>query len=143
MRIVRWISFLPVSAICGYLAYIVGGTLNNLSIALFLGSPITSWIKVATDAIAHMYIGAAVTYVAVKIAPAYPKFVAVGTFAFLLIFAGASIFSSFAIGKYYAIPAIIGLLFGGVAVLLGTLVGQIGPYGEARAKKGKEDTYSA
>jgi len=132
MRIIRWISFLPVSIVCGYLAYLVGGTINNLSTTLFLGTPLTGWIKVVLDGMAHMYMGAAAIYVAVKIAPSYSKFVAAIIFILLLIFAGASIWSSFAIRKYYAIPAIIGLLFGGVAALIGTFFGEIAPYDESQ-----------
>jgi hypothetical protein len=133
MRILRWIFFLPASFICGYLAYLVGGTLNNLSITLFTGSPPAGWIKVATDVMAHMYMGAACTYAGVKIAPAHPKLVAAGIFAIQLIFAGASIWSSFVIGKYYAIPAVLGLLFGGVVLLIATIAGEIGPYGDVCA----------
>lgn len=137
MRIVRWIFFLPVAVISGYLAYIVGGTLNNFSTARFLGSPLTGWVKVVCDAMAHMYMGATATYVAVKIAPAYPRVVAAGTFGLALLSACASLWSSVIIGKYYAIPAIVGLIFGAVAVLIGTLAGEIAPYGEAPSEQGK------
>ena len=130
MRILRWIFFLPVSVICGYLAYLVGGTLNNLSITLFIGSPATGWMRVGTDVLAHIYMGAASAYVAVKVAPEHPKLIALGIFALQLIFASASIWSSFVIGKYYAIPAILGLVFGGIAVLIATLAGEIRCHGD-------------
>jgi len=141
MRRLRWISFLPVSVLCGYLAYLLGGTLNNLSIVIFLGRPPRGWIRSAADGMAHMYMGAAFTYVAVKIAPGYPKFVAAGTLGFVLMLAGASIFSSLVIAKYYALPAIIGLVFGGVAVLAATLAGEVGPYPDAGAKKAKGENH--
>jgi len=104
-----------------------------LSITLFTGSPPAGWIKVASDVMAHMYMGAACTYAGVKIAPAHPKLVAVGIFAIQLIFAGASIWSSFVI---YAIPTVLGLLFGGVVLLIATIAGEIRPYGDVCAERG-------
>ena len=124
----RWIAFLPGAVIFGYLAYLVGGFVNNLTTAMFVGAPLKGWLAVATDAMAHMYMGAAFAYSATKIAPAAPRYVASGAFAILVAFAALSVWSSFAIGKYYAIPAIGGLLFGGFAVMLGAFAGEIGPY---------------
>ena len=126
----RWIAVFPGALICGYLAYLVGGTINNVTTAMFLGEPLTGWIKGAADAMAHMYMGAAFTYSAIKIAPDAPKHVASGAFAILIAFAALSVWSSFAIAKYYAIPAIAGLLFGGSAVFLAALAGEISPYGK-------------
>jgi len=48
--------------------------------------------------------------------------------------AGLSLWSSFAIGNFYALPAIGGLLFGGVAVLIGAFAGEIVPYGISRSE---------
>ena len=120
---------------CGYLAYFVGGYINNLSLTLFLGSPPDGWLKVSTDAMAHMYMGAAFTYSAIRIAPSAPKYVALGTLAFLLVFTALSLWSSFKIGKFYALPAVGGLLFGGFAVLYATVAGEVLPYGTSKLKK--------
>lgn len=126
----RWIAAFPGALICAYLAYLVGGTINNVTTATILGEPLTGWMKVVLDAMGHMYVGAAFTYSAIKIAPGAPKRVASGALAILIVFAALSVWSSFEIGKYYAIPAIAGLLFGGSIVLIATLAGEINPYGE-------------
>lgn len=127
---IRWIVVFPVALICGYVAYLVGGTINNVTTGIFLVEPLTGWIKVFVDAMAHMYMGAAFTYSAIKIAPGAPKHVASGAFAILIVFAALSVWSSFAIEKYYAIPAIVGLLFGSSVVFIAALARKISPYGE-------------
>ena len=132
MKTLRWVVMLPVAMVCGYLAYFVGGFINNLSITLFLGSPPEGWLKITADVMAHMYMGAAFTYSAVRVAPSAPRYVALATIVLLLVFAGLSLWSSFAIGKFYALPAIGGVLFGGVAALLGVFAGEIMPYGASR-----------
>jgi hypothetical protein len=120
----------PGALICSYLAYLVGGTINNVTTTMFVGEPMTGWIKVVVESMAHMYMGAAFTYSAIKIAPGAPKHVARGAFAILIVFSALSVWSSFAVGKFDAVQAIIGLLFGGSAVFLAALAGQISPYGE-------------
>jgi hypothetical protein len=40
MNALRWVAVLPGAAICGYLAYVVGGSRNNLGIMWFTG-PLT------------------------------------------------------------------------------------------------------
>jgi len=123
---------LPAAMVCGYVAYFVGGFINNLSITLFLGSPPEGWLKIAADVMAHIYLGAAFTYSAVLVAPSAPRCVALTTFLLLLVFAGLSLWSSFAIGKFYALPAVGGVLFGGVAAMIGALAGEIVTYGTSR-----------
>jgi hypothetical protein len=132
LNLVRWIVVLPAAAVCGYVAYLLGGTINNLFFAWYLGPPSEGWPKLASDFMAHMYMGAAFSYSAVRIAPSGPRYVAVTAFALLLAGAGLSIWSSFAIGKFYALPANAGLLFGGVAVLVGTFAGEVVPYNKSR-----------
>jgi hypothetical protein len=129
LQTLRWIVVLPAALVCGYLAYLVGGFINNLSITLYLGSPPEAWLKVTAEVMAHMYMGAAFTYSAVRVAPSAPRYVALAVLVLLLVFAGLSLWSSFAIGKFYALPAISGVLFGGIAVLFGTFAGEIVPYG--------------
>lgn len=132
MNRLRWLAVLPGAVICGYLAYLVGGILNNLTATWFTGEPLTGWKAIAADLIAHAYMGAAFLYSAVKIAPGDPKHVARGGFTILAALAGLSVWSSIALGKYYAIPAVGGLLFGGCAVLLGTVTGEVGRDREER-----------
>lgn len=128
MKTLRWILVLPVAVVCSYLAYFIGGFVNNLSIALYLGAPPEGWLKVAADVMAHMYLGAAFTYSAVRFAPSAPKHVALAAMVLLLAFAALSLWSSFAIGKLYALPAIGGVLFGGVGALFGAFAGDIVTY---------------
>ncbi len=135
MRALRWLAALPGALICGYAAYLVGGALNNFTAAWFAGGPLTGWKKIAADVMAHIYMGAVFLYAAVKIAPAAPRYVAGGAFATLVALAILSIWSSVAIAKYYAIPAIAGLLFGGAAVLIGALAGEVRPYSKEESQR--------
>jgi hypothetical protein len=125
---------LPSAAVCGYLAYFVGGFINNVSITLYLGAPPEGWLKVTLDVMTHIYLGAAFTYSAVRIAPSAPKYVALVTSVLLLVFVGLSLWSSFVIGKFYALPALGGVLFGGAAAVLATFAGEIVPYDANRLK---------
>jgi len=130
-------AVLPAATACGYLAYVLGGFINNLLITLYLGTPPEGWLKVTADVMAHMYLGAAFTYSAVRVAPSAPRHVALAALVLLLVFAGLSLWSSFAIGKFYALPAIGGVLSGGAAALLGTFAGEIVPYGASRSGRGE------
>ncbi len=112
----------------------MGGAVNNFTAAWFASGPLTGWKRVAADVMAHMYMGAAFLYAAVKIAPGAPRYVAGGAFATLVALAILSVWSSVAIGKYYAMPAIAGLLFGGLGVLLGALAGEVRPYSKERSQ---------
>jgi hypothetical protein len=135
LKTLRWIAVLPAATLCGYLAYFVGGFINNLSITLYLGAPPEGWLKVTADVMAHMYLGAAFTYSAVRVAPSAPRYVALAALVLLLVFAGLSLWSSFAIGKFDALPAIGGVLFGGAAALLATFAGEIVPYDASRSRQ--------
>jgi hypothetical protein len=123
--------------VSGYLAYFVGGFINNLSVRLYLGVPPEGWLQVAADVMAHIYLGAAFTYSAVRVAPSAPRCVAFATGFFVLGFAGISLWSSIVTGKLYALPAIGGVLFGVAVMLLGTFRGNIVPYGANRSGRGE------
>jgi len=64
MRALRWGLLLPCSLLAGYLAYLIGGTVNRFTTMMFAGPPPSwpSWLAVSTDVMAHMYIGLAATY---------------------------------------------------------------------------------
>lgn len=130
-----WIMVLPAATVCGYLAYFVGGFINNVSITLFLGAPPEGWLKVALDVMTHIYLGATFTYSGVRIAPSAPRYVVLVASVLLLVFVGLSLWSSFVIGKFYALPALGGVLFGGAAALLATFAGEIVPYDASRLKR--------
>lgn len=119
---------LPAAMVCGYLAYFVGGFINNVSITSYLGAPPEGWLKVTLDVMTHIYLGAAFTYSAARIAPSAPRYVALVASVLLLVFVGLSLWSSFVIGKFYALPSLGGVLFGGAAVVLATFAGEIVPY---------------
>ncbi len=135
MNTLRWITVLPGATVCGYLAYFIGGFINNLSITLSFGAPLDGWVKVAADVMAHVYLGGAFTYSAVRIAPSIPKYVALAALVLLLVFASLSLWCSFATGKFYALLAIGGVLFGGVAAVLAAFAGEIVPYDASRLKR--------
>lgn len=126
---------LPVATVCGYLAYFVGGFINNVSTTLYLGVPPEGWLKVTLDVMAHIYLGAAFTYSAVRIAPSDPRYVALVASALLLVIVGLSLWSSFVIGKFYALPAFGGVLFGGAAAAFAAFAGEIVPYDTDRLKR--------
>lgn len=128
MRVLRWVLALPAAILCGYLAYLIGGTINNATTAWFYGAPLEGWDKTIAEAMAHAYMGAAVVYSAVRIAPAAPRGVAIGATALLVAVAAASVWSSLMIQKFYALPAIGGLLVGGFSVLQAAFAGQVLPY---------------
>ena len=119
---------LPAAMLSGYLAYFVGGFINNVSIALYLGTPPEGWLKIASDTMTHIYLGAAFTYSAVRIAPSASRYVALAASVLLLVFVGLSLWSSFVIGKFYALPALGGVLFGGATAIFATIAGHTVPY---------------
>ncbi len=128
MQIVRWILFFPVSVICGYVAYAIGGAVNNFSVDLLTGHPPEGLMKIIMDAAAYLYLGAVTTFVAVKIAPSRPSYVAAGIFVFLLIFAGVTVVPSVAVDTFYAVSTIIGLFLGCVGIQVGIFIGEIAPF---------------
>ena len=128
MIFARWTLVLPAAVMCAYGAYIVGSTVNNISFYLIIGS-LSGWAKIASDAMAHIYLGGAFCYSAVRIAPSAPRYIASAAFALLLAFASLLIWSMFAIAKFYVLPAVGGALFGGLAVLIATFQGEVVPFG--------------
>ncbi len=53
LKTLRWIAVLPIAMVCGYLAYLIGGFINNLSLTLILGAPPEGWKKIITDVAPH------------------------------------------------------------------------------------------
>lgn len=119
---------MPAAVICGYLAYLVGGFLNNVGLVFAFGGPIEGWLKSISDIFSHLYLGAAFVYCAIRVAPSAPRTVAGITCGVLVLFAGISLWSSFIITKWYALPAIAGMLFGGIGVMIGAFAGEVVPY---------------
>ena len=128
----RWIIVLPAAAVCGYAAYYLGGLLNNLSIVLYTGEPLEGWLKIASDFMANMFLGLAFSYSAVRIAPSGPRYVAAAAFALFLYMAVFNIWYVFDTGKFYLLSGTAGALFGSVAVLVGTIAGEVVPYNKSR-----------
>ncbi|MGV8073757.1 MAG: hypothetical protein AB2L11_04255 [Syntrophobacteraceae bacterium] len=137
MKTLRWITAFPAAFAGAYPAYFVGGFINNLLIALFLGVPPEGLPRIASEVMANMYLGAAFIYSAVRIAPSAPRVVAVAGVVLLMLFSGLSVWLSYGISEFYGIPANGGILFGGVAALFGTFAGKIAPYGGGRPKRRK------
>ncbi len=118
MQALRWGLLLPCSMLAGYLAYFIGGTMNRFMTMMFAGPPPSwpTWLAVATDATAHIYIGLAITYVAVRIAPAHHKPVAATVCGLCVLLAGASIFAAVLTGKFISTVSATALVFGSVAL---------------------------
>ncbi len=133
MKTVRWIALLP-GAVCGYLAYLVGGFINNLSITLYRGAPLDGLMKVAADVMTHMYLGGAFTCSAVRVAASTLKYAALAAFVLILIFADLAFWSSFAIGKWHALPTIGGVLFSGAVTIFVAFASEIVPHDANRLK---------
>ena len=122
MNSLRWIFVFPVALLFGYLAYLVGGFINNLTIALFFG-PVEGWVEMVSNFMNHMYLGLAFVLSAVWVAPSGRRYVAFAAFMLIAVFMGGSLYSSFEIGKFYALPSIAGALFGSFAGLFVGLSG--------------------
>lgn len=118
MRLARWILLLPCAAASGYLAYFVGGFVNNLSILLYSGRPPSGWVAIFVDTAAHMYMGAASTYIGMRIAPRHRKAVAASITGLWLLLAGASILATILGGMYAAITPTIGVVVGSVGLTI-------------------------
>src|SRR3990167_2698568 len=127
MRALRWGLLLPCSLLAGYLAYLIGGTVNRFTTMMFAGPPPSwpSWLAVSTDVMAHMYIGLAATYVAVRIDPAHHKTVAAAICGLSLLLAGASIFAAVLTGKFASIISTGGLMFGSIVLTVGVFRDEI------------------
>ena len=95
-----------------------GGGINNLTTALFFG-PVEGWVEMVTNFMNHMYSGLAFVPSAVWVAPSGHRYVAFAAFMLIAVFMGGSLYSSFEIGKFYALPSIAGALFGSFAGLFG------------------------
>lgn len=86
----RWIILEPTALIAGYLAYLVGGFINRLSITLFMGPP-EGWIQLAAIYMEQLYMGAVIPYVAGYIAPSHKVDAALGFSALVMVIAGISL----------------------------------------------------
>jgi hypothetical protein len=128
LRTLRWIVTFPAATLIGYLAYLVGGTINNFATIIYFGAPLDGWQRIVADATANAFLGAAMVYSAIRIAPSAPRLVASAATGLLTIVAVASLWSSFMIGKFDALSGIGGVMFGALAVLYATLDGQVIPY---------------
>ena len=113
---------LPVALICAYIAWFVGGFINNLTIALFFG-PVEGWMEMVSNFMNHIYLGLASVLSAVWVAPSGHRYVAFAAFMLIAVFMGGSLYSSFEIGKFYALPSIAGALLGSFAGLFVGLSG--------------------
>lgn len=127
MRIVRWIALAPAAILLGYLAYLLGGTINNLATVLTIGSR-EGWVRIATDFMAHSYLGAGIVFAAVKIAPSKPRIVGSSSFAALVALCATSGYLAVNQSNWTALLAAAGVLFGAFVVLLGVLSDEIRPF---------------
>ena len=85
----RWILLLPAAVAAGYLAYLVGGTINRVSMTMFVG-PLEGWYSLAAILMEQMYFGAAVLYVGGRIAPCHKRLAVFALSGLLLLFVGFS-----------------------------------------------------
>jgi hypothetical protein len=85
----RWILFLPGSLLAGYLAYLIGGTINRVTMNMFLG-PLEGWKSLAAIFLEQMYLGAVALFVGSRIAPRQKRLAVLALSGLLLIFVGYS-----------------------------------------------------
>jgi len=121
----RWVALLPGALVAGYAAYLVGGTINNLSITLYMGRPPNGWTKLLGDFMAHMFLGAAFVYAGAFIAPTQKPIVAMALGALSIFLGGAFVWASLIVEKYRAIIAIAGLLFGSSVTAFSIMTGEV------------------
>jgi hypothetical protein len=135
MVVLRWIAFLPAAAIGGWLAYMFGGTINNITTFLNVGE-INGFVKFGTDFINEMFLGLGFVFCGVKVAPSAPKIVGITlaiSVIFIPIFAIVasdipllSTFEAVQQGRI-SIAGSLGTIFGAVGAAYGTLTGEIQP----------------
>lgn len=125
IKIARWILFIPISFVAGYTAYLVGGFVNNASYVMFTGVANDFSQYYLLEPMAHMYLGGALVYAGVRIAPSHPKTVAMALVALLIFISGASVYASLMQATYNTLPSSVGVLFGGFAVYFATLQGEV------------------
>jgi len=86
----RWILLVSASLFAGYVAYLVGGFVNRLSITVFLGPP-EGWVQIAAIFMEQLYMGAAIPYAAGRIAPNNKVWAVLGFSMLVMVFAGVSL----------------------------------------------------
>ena len=128
----RWILLLPGALSAGYLAFLIGGTLNRFSMNMFIG-PSEGWYNLAAIFMEQMYFGGVMLYIGGRIAPHHKSYTILGLSGLILLFVGYSI--ALVIGPT-SIPLSIspseygasagGLLFAIVAFAFGLLAGELG-----------------
>jgi hypothetical protein len=84
---IRWLLLLPGALSSGYLAYLVGGSINRITLAMYLGGSIEGWYNLAAIFMEQMYLGFAVLYVGGKIAPHHKSICIFVLSGFLFLFA--------------------------------------------------------
>ncbi|MFM8754577.1 MAG: hypothetical protein ACKODL_07785 [Phenylobacterium sp.] len=135
MVVLRWIAFLPAAAVGGWLAYMVGGAINNTSTYLYVGE-IKGFVKFGLDFINNMFLGIGFVFCGVKIAPRAPKFVGITLAIIVIGFPISAIFTSgipissiieaIQQGRL-SIVGVLGTIFGACATAYGAVRGEVQP----------------
>ena len=127
MEILRWIVALPGAIVGGWLAYIVGGTINNVTTIWALGEPLNGLAKFGLNFTNNMYLGLGIVFFAVKIAPSGPKIVGSVAATTVIVFGLMSLALTISTLKYGPVAGILGAIFGASAAMYAALMGEIHP----------------
>jgi hypothetical protein len=108
----RWVAFLPASALGAWLAWLVVMLGNRLTFGMQGVNPDAFLSRTFIEFISHAAMGAAFVYVGAKVAPNHHKIVAYVLAALGLVAAGFMLFPAFMVSNYWAVWAAFSLVAG-------------------------------
>jgi hypothetical protein len=124
-NIIRWIAFFPGAAVAAWLAWLLVGFFNRLTMMLQGFDPTEFVARAFVETISSLVLGAAFVYAGAKIAPAYRKnvsFILAGT---ALVLSGIALFPALMAADYWAIWSGLCVGFGAGAVVYSVSEGEI------------------
>lgn len=111
----RWVLMLPAAIGAGWLSYFLVKVVAILGTLLFTGESATGMPDLLADITSHIAMGFVATYVGVRVAPSYPRQVALGFSGLILLLAGAAIYASFVLGRWQHMLDSVGMIAGSLA----------------------------
>lgn len=110
MIIMRWITFLPGAFLTSWLAWLIVGFLNRITMAMAGLDPTSFLSKMFVEFISHAVMGAAFVYVGSKIAPRHNKLIAYVLAGIGVIVAGFMLSFAIMVANYWAIWGSVSLI---------------------------------
>ena len=117
----RWVLLFPGAVAAGYLAYLVGGTINRFTMTMFIGS-LEGWYDLAAVFMEQMYFAACALYIGGRIAPYQKRLAILVLSGLLLLFVGFSTALVLTQPSSVSLPASISSTAGVVFAIGGVIV---------------------